>query len=422
MKSIKYKGFKYKLLPTKEQKNLLLNHCFSVSQTYNIILSIHKEQYENNFKRKQEGLKPEYFSNKYIDDKVKDIIKNRKLVYNTKLLQQERVKFNNNISSKIKKIKNGNDTGEFKFKKYSKSSYQSFQTTKEQYKLLDCDNKKFKILRIFNNSFKFRYSRELPSQYSSITISFDGIDFFVVFNVLNESINDIQNLSINSNNKVLGLDFNIKNIDIGNKFFYKRFSIDKLKDKSKIQKKLIKLQRKQSKRIDKLFKLNKGKNKEDKIKKSNNYYKTQTKILKLNRKIINKRNFRIHNITNNIIKTIFDNGFNNLVVEDLNVKEMTKKTTKKNCIKSIGFKNTKQMKKNILDISSSLFFNTLEYKCVHFGIVFYKIDPKYTTKTCSCCGNIKEKLEVTERTYSCEECGFVMDRDKNSSINISKKR
>jgi len=43
-----------------------------------------------------------------------------------------------------------------------------------------------------------------------------------------------------------------------------------------------------------------------------------------------------------------------------------------------------------------------------------------TTKTCSRCGNKKEDITLSDRTYKCENCGLVIDRDLNSAINILK--
>jgi len=43
-----------------------------------------------------------------------------------------------------------------------------------------------------------------------------------------------------------------------------------------------------------------------------------------------------------------------------------------------------------------------------------------TTKVCSRCGNKKEDIALSDRTYKCEKCGLVIDRDLNSAINILK--
>jgi putative transposase len=45
------------------------------------------------------------------------------------------------------------------------------------------------------------------------------------------------------------------------------------------------------------------------------------------------------------------------------------------------------------------------------------VNPRNTTKTCSNCGNIRE-IGLGIRTYECGQCGLVMDRDLNASINI----
>ncbi len=41
-----------------------------------------------------------------------------------------------------------------------------------------------------------------------------------------------------------------------------------------------------------------------------------------------------------------------------------------------------------------------------------------SSKTCCCCGNVKEDLELSDRIYRCEYCGLVLDRDLNAAINI----
>ena len=40
------------------------------------------------------------------------------------------------------------------------------------------------------------------------------------------------------------------------------------------------------------------------------------------------------------------------------------------------------------------------------------------SKTCNKCGNIKEKLKLSERSYKCEYCGNEIDRDYNAALNI----
>jgi putative transposase len=54
---------------------------------------------------------------------------------------------------------------------------------------------------------------------------------------------------------------------------------------------------------------------------------------------------------------------------------------------------------------------------VQYGWRFHKVDPKYTSKQCACCGEINKKLKITEREYKCS-CGWEVARDYNACINI----
>jgi putative transposase len=43
-----------------------------------------------------------------------------------------------------------------------------------------------------------------------------------------------------------------------------------------------------------------------------------------------------------------------------------------------------------------------------------------SSKTCSCCGSVKEKLTLADRTFNCEDCGFMCDRDENAARNLER--
>ncbi|MFX0184518.1 MAG: RNA-guided endonuclease InsQ/TnpB family protein [Candidatus Hodarchaeota archaeon] len=67
------------------------------------------------------------------------------------------------------------------------------------------------------------------------------------------------------------------------------------------------------------------------------------------------------------------------------------------------------------------FIELLTYKVKKIGKRATLIDEQGTTKTCSVCGHIKERMSLSERIYQCEMCGIVRDRDQNSAINIMKR-
>ena len=67
------------------------------------------------------------------------------------------------------------------------------------------------------------------------------------------------------------------------------------------------------------------------------------------------------------------------------------------------------------------FKRQMRYKCKLHGIKFVEADRFYaSSKICSECGHKKVKLSLSERVYICEECGCIIDRDLNASINLSR--
>ncbi len=62
------------------------------------------------------------------------------------------------------------------------------------------------------------------------------------------------------------------------------------------------------------------------------------------------------------------------------------------------------------------FVQMLEYKCVLAGKTLEYVDERDSSKRCSRCGH-KHPMPLYKRTYRCENCGLVMDRDDNSAVN-----
>lgn len=66
------------------------------------------------------------------------------------------------------------------------------------------------------------------------------------------------------------------------------------------------------------------------------------------------------------------------------------------------------------------FKRQIQYKSEAYGIELIEADRFYpSSKTCSCCGYIKRDLKLSDRTYICPKCGFVIDRDLNAAINLA---
>lgn len=120
---------------------------------------------------------------------------------------------------------------------------------------------------------------------------------------------------------------------------------------------------------------------------------------KKNTYIKNYRKDLIHKATTEIVK-------HNMVVaiEDLNVKGMT---------------SNHHLALAILDCGFGMIRRFLKYKSAKYGTLLLLVNRWFpSSKICSGCGHKKEKLSLSEREYVCEECGLVIGRDDNASINI----
>jgi putative transposase len=76
--------------------------------------------------------------------------------------------------------------------------------------------------------------------------------------------------------------------------------------------------------------------------------------------------------------------------------------------------------KSILDAGWGYLIGHLTSKAEEAGRVVCRIDPRYTSKTCSQCGHVFESLSLSDRWIDCG-CGLSLDRDHNAAINILKR-
>ena len=93
-----------------------------------------------------------------------------------------------------------------------------------------------------------------------------------------------------------------------------------------------------------------------------------------------------------------------IAVEDLNVKGMIRNHS---------------LAKSISDVGWGLFTALIEYKAARAGKAFIKCGRWYpSSKACSVCGSIQDKLSLDVRAWNCSHCGAHHDRDINAAINI----
>ena len=132
---------------------------------------------------------------------------------------------------------------------------------------------------------------------------------------------------------------------------------------------------------------------------SNRRSKTRAKVARIHAHVANQRQDALHKLTTHLA-----NKYSEISIEDLNVAGMVKNHA---------------LAKSVMDASFGEFRRQLEYKTDKTGARLHVIDRWYpSSKTCSRCGRVKTKLSLSERTYRCEHCGLIIDRDLNAAINI----
>ena len=222
-------------------------------------------------------------------------------------------------------------------------------------------------------------------KYYNPRITFDGINWFISVGI------DTNEYKSELNTDGIGIDLGLKDLAIcsdGNT--YKNIN------KSETVKKLEKKKRRLQRGISRSYEKNK---KGGSYCKTNNIIKKEKLLLKVNHRVTNIRQNYLHQTTSEIVnrKPRF------ICIEDLNVRGMMKNKHLSKAVQSQGFYE---------------FRRQLEYKCADKGIPLIIADRFYpSSKLCSCCGNMKKDLKLTDRICKCD-CGNIIDRDVQAAINL----
>jgi len=366
-------GKKVRLFPTKEQEQKLWQSVGTARFIYNLTLAKQEENYKN--------------GGKFISDN--DLRKELTILKKT-----EELKWLNDVSNNVAKqaVKDGceaykkffkglADRPRFKSRRKSKPSFYN-DTSKLRVKESSVLIEKVGWMNVKKNSIPMNV------KYTNPRISFDGKYWFLAVGI--EKENPIVKLT----NESIGIDVGVKDLAIcSNGMTFK--NINKTKVVKQLEKRLRRLQRRVSRKY--------LKNKEgSKFVKTSNIIKIEKQIKLLHRTLANIRSNHSHQATNKIVKT----KPSRVVMETLNIKGMMK---------------NRHLSKAIAKQCLYEFKRQIQYKCEFNGIEFVEADIWYpSSKTCSECGHIKPKLPLSVRTYICEECGCVIDRDYNASINLSR--
>lgn len=234
-------------------------------------------------------------------------------------------------------------------------------------------------------------------KYSNPRISYDGEYWYISVGY------NADGKSVTLEDKSLGIDLGIKELAIcSDGKVYK--NINKTKTVKRLKKKLKREQKRLSKKIENNIKSYKGNRVpvyEKPLMDCANIQKQKKKVNHIHKKLNHIRTNYLHQTTIEIVKT----KPSQIIMEDLNVKGMMK---------------NRHLAKAIQEQCFYEFIRQIKYKSEMYGINFIQVDRFYpSSKTCSCCGDVKSDLKLSDRIYCCDECGLIIDRDLNASINLA---
>ena len=89
-----------------------------------------------------------------------------------------------------------------------------------------------------------------------------------------------------------------------------------------------------------------------------------------------------------------------------------------------GMRKNHCLSKSISDAGWHSFLTVLSQKAAMYGKTFVTADPRNTTQTCSACGHVlkgDKKLTLSDREWTCPNCGTHHSRDANAAVNILKR-
>ena len=356
--SKKLKAYKFRLYPNKSQE-ILLNKTFGCvryawNQNVATFLTYNKET----------NLKPIFKTSTELRNEIDWMTE-----VSAAAIQQKEIDFKE-FKKQLFNTKRKSKLGFPKFKK--KSNRQSYRLPNQKFKVVDNKIQLEKIGKV-----KFVQDRNFPEEFKflSVTISKNPSREYYISILIEQEINHKP-----KTNKDVGIDIGIKTFSTQSD----NIEIDNPKYFSKSQAKLKRLQQHFSRK-------QKGSKRKDKC---------RIKIAKLHQKIVNQRDWFLHNYSTYLIK-----NYDNIYIEDLDVKGLLEK---------------KQLSKEISDVSWSKFFQMLEYKADWYGKVVVKVDRYYaSSKTCSC-GIKNDNLKLSDRVWTCLSCNSVNHRDLLAAQNILK--
>ena len=357
-------AYKYRIYPTDDQKVLLAKTFGCCRFVYNWALNLKKTAYEE---------RKETLGNVYLTNLMKSELKTE-FEWLSEVNSQSLQSSLRNLDTAYANFFRDKKVGFPRFK--SRKNRQSFQCP--QHCSVDFEKGTITIPKV--KGIPAVLHRKFNGTVKTVTISKTPSGKYFA-SVLVDT--DLQELHVTpvKENTTLGIDLGIKTLAVcsDSRTFDNPKNLQKSVDRLKLLQK--RLSRKQ-----------KG---------SSNRNKARIKVARLHEHIANCRRDNLHKVT---YALTHDNQVRTICMEDLNVK---------------GMMSNHHLAKAVGDASFGMFLTMLEYKCKWYGINLIKIGRfAPSSKTCSKCGHVYKGLKLSERSWTCPECGTLHDRDFNAACNI----
>jgi putative transposase len=107
-----------------------------------------------------------------------------------------------------------------------------------------------------------------------------------------------------------------------------------------------------------------------------------------------------------------------VILEDLHIRDMT--TSARGTAQKPGrnVRQKGQLNCAILDKGWFAFGEALKHKARYNGSEIVKVNPAYTSVTCSACGTVDSKSRESQARFACRSCGHAENADVNAAKNI----
>lgn len=367
------RAIKVRLYPNKTQEQTLNKVLGCYRFVYNHMLALKQKEYNEN--KKSLGLTElsKYFHGTLLKDEQYAWLKEQ----NTKVIRQS---IRQMLTAYDKFFKQHNGFPKFKTKKDKQSALFPVDAISRKNDFIVRKitlTKSLKDIRFRCSDLYFKRLQTYKEGIRSATLSKTKSGNYFLSILIEVPQEDVVKFGLTD--KRVGIDLGVKDFVITsdgevfeNRHFFK-----------KQEKKIAKLQRQLSK----------------KQKGSNNRNKQRIRIAKAFERLTNQKIAYIHSVVNELL-TYYDT----IYMEDLNVQGMLKNHKLAKAIQENGFYKFKQI---LVDKARN------NYKQVVFVDKFYP-----SSKTCSNCGYKKRDLKLSDRFWSCPNCGEYHDRDLNAAINI----